>query len=566
MSSIANLTETFEGHTAGQAIAEGATIWTTITGGGTATYYAVSTHNAAGTSTRSARVQITAQNLNLRSTITAKGLVWVRFWLRVVTVPGSNCAVLQFSGAADVTKVGDVQVVPGAGGTTWSLRLRDISTTTGAVSPSFNAGDWVRVAVKVNVGAASKVLRLKVYAGANVDNDTATFDTGDRPSSSALATVDSFHFGAISTDTAEFIFDDIAADDAVEPLIGVSGGTGIPALTEAFEGGTAGAAITTANSFVTQAPSGAGGAPTFAANPYAGVLAARVATVAQDILMQVDFPPQTSMWLKFALRIASGGLPPQPQGPVVRVAIMRWFNVGATSTTIGDLRLGSDGSLQIRDNATSVFTSTTLLTGGYYEIALKITPGSATGHQARIYAGTARGTATATEDSNGRAATASAQTQVNRINFGCLSNDTMTVNFDAFRADSASEPAGINPPGATLAIAATDLSNVEPFDPFSINALVTGGLAPYVIGIQQIGTPPVPLTQVSQVSYQGTAPATLGGVTSTFRWTVTDANSDTATDDSTVGTLSHDHWERRGGAWALPVRERNRTGGVWIGS
>jgi len=207
----------------------------------------------------------------------------------------------------------------------------------------------------------------------------------------------------------------------------------ITALTEDFGGGAPGAAVTTGNSFIDVISGTATGQPTFSdSQPLAlGWQSARVNTVAETNINQLNVSALGALWLGVYVRV--GTLPGANTG------ILNWYN---GSTKIGDIQLSADGSLRLRDNNTAVWVSSPL-PAGWHRLAVRMQPGSASGHQVRVYSGAGLHGDVPSQDSGVQAATASGQALVDNIRFGCMSANTVDVQFARFRGDDAAEPSGL---------------------------------------------------------------------------------------------------------------------------
>jgi hypothetical protein len=323
----------------------------------------------------------------------------------------------------------------------------------------------------------------------------------------------------------------------------------ISALTEDFEGGTNGAAVTTSNSIFDNKTGT--GSVTFNTDAYRGSLAMNISPVADNVVLRADFTAATTLWVGFYMKVVTA--------PAATTAIMNWYS---GTTKIGDLRVGADGTLSLRDGNSQVWAASTPLTiGAWHRIAVKVVPNTATGHRVKIYSGTNLDGSTASQDSGNLAATASGVTNVDNVRFGLISVDTATVRIDRIRADNAVETAGVGT-GAVTANAGVDQTNIEPYTTITLTGVGTGGTTPYTYNwTQTAGTPTVTLSG-SGASRTFAATALLIGAMLTFQLTVTDSASATATDTVDVNVLVHNQFTRVGGAW-VPYDIKSRAGGTW---
>jgi hypothetical protein len=324
----------------------------------------------------------------------------------------------------------------------------------------------------------------------------------------------------------------------------------IAALTENFEGGSNGANISTGNS-IFDSITGSGTA-TFINDAQEGSLSGRVATTAATRILRADITSTGTLWVGFYIKIITT--------PDATSAISSWFS---NTTKVGDFRLGTDNTVSLRDNNTTVWTSTALATNTWHRIAIKSIPNSATGHRVRIYSGANLDTMTTSQDSGDLAATASGMTAVDNFRMGVIGSSTSTLQFDRLRG--ASEPFGIGGADPLVANAGADQNDVEPYSTITLTGSATGGTSPFSYSwVQTAGSPTVTLSG-SGASRTFTAPALLNGTTLTFQVTVTDSVSVSDTDDVVVTVQLHNEFTRTsGGSWA-PYNSRNREGGTWVG-
>ncbi len=205
-----------------------------------------------------------------------------------------------------------------------------------------------------------------------------------------------------------------------------------------FESGANTVAFTTGTSGFSSL---SGTTPTGTTTAHQGSIACQFATTTATSIGRFDLVSTGTEWISFYFRTAAAW---------VQVPIARWFQ---GTVIVGDLRLDTAGTLTLRDNATGVFTSTTVLAANtWYRLSVKVIPGSSTGHQLKIYAGANLDGATATEDSGGKACTASAATAVDNVRWGVLSSSTNTVIVDRIRGDNATEPAGLTAATGTFPV------------------------------------------------------------------------------------------------------------------
>lgn len=203
-------------------------------------------------------------------------------------------------------------------------------------------------------------------------------------------------------------------------------------LTETFESGTSGQAITTSN---TAFGSITGAAPTFDTDAIEGTLAGRFNPAGQQSMGRADFPQRPAAWLSFYLKT-----PLQIANPVY---IASFFHGGAR---IGDLRLSVDGSLAVRDNFTAVLTTPALLQAGQWaRIALRVEPGTAGGLHLRVYTGPNLHTTTPSNGAAGQTANSTVTaTAIDNYRLGVVTAADADLLVDRIIIDDTTEPAPID--------------------------------------------------------------------------------------------------------------------------
>ena len=198
-------------------------------------------------------------------------------------------------------------------------------------------------------------------------------------------------------------------------------------LSRDFDAGTAG------SSAAAEFDNTLGTAPVYhAPSAVTGPLGCRFVSTAGSSRGDFTFSAATTVWVSFYITVESA--------PAANVYIAEWRN-GATK--IGDIRMNSGATtLTMRDNNTAISGITTPALGvGQHRISIRITPGSATGHELRVYSG-ANLHGTSPDFSATGAATAAAQTQVTSVLLGIITSSTWSFGVDRLRLDNAVEPAG----------------------------------------------------------------------------------------------------------------------------
>lgn len=301
---------------------------------------------------------------------------------------------------------------------------------------------------------------------------------------------------------------------------------------ENFDSQPNGTVLTDANTIFTN-HSGAGSTTFSSEWKISGTCSMKVVTAANSIFNRYDLPAaKTLVWVSFYLHVV-GNIDSN-------TAFMVWYAPDHTSK-IGDLRMlpGTSGpQLQLRDNNTGQYSSTELAPGDY-RIAVKVQPGSATGHQLKIYGGANLNSTTTSQDSSGQPATANAQTQVGDFRFGSISSSTVTYHIDRLIFDDAAEPAALVTNQPPTVNAGADQSNVSGGATVTLAATASDpdGTTPTVTWAQTGGTPTVTLSGTGY-NRTFTAPIVASATALTFTATASDGTL-TGTDSVVINVLAN---------------------------
>lgn len=235
----------------------------------------------------------------------------------------------------------------------------------------------------------------------------------------------------------------------------------ITALTENFEGGSAGSDITTSNTFFDKVGSPT---PVFVADSVEGTRSFTPSSLSSSV-SEVDFAGVTTLWIGFYLKLTADA--------TSSTAIWNLYGDGATSNKIADLRVASGGStLQIRSVNTSRWTSTSLALNVWHRIAIGVTVGSTI--QLKIYSGANLHSTTVSQQSGSQSNTNTSASDADNVRFGLVSGDsTLGFRLDRVRGDNASETAAWSDPGAQVDAVTATASGLAPPPSFSANASVT---------------------------------------------------------------------------------------------
>lgn len=237
----------------------------------------------------------------------------------------------------------------------------------------------------------------------------------------------------------------------------------IAELSEGFEAGVAGAQLSTGTT-IFNTITGTGTAATFVNTAvYAGAMAMNmVATGGVVKTYRSDFATQSSAWYGFAIKLDT--LPS---------VIATVYQVYQGTTVAFSVRVNTDGTVQLRDGTTTRFTSSALVTGSWYWVSVKFTPGNATGARLKIY----DATSVLQYDSTDGAATATTATAMDNVRVGYLAGTgDLTFNIDRLEADTASEIAPLVASGGSTEITALreDFENGNTGDALSVaNSIFT---------------------------------------------------------------------------------------------
>jgi hypothetical protein len=212
MAAISALEEDFAGGAVGTAVATTNTIFDNVSGTG-ASKFVVDPFDSTRrmmevTSTGAAQSRIHEMDFP------ATSLLWFRFDMDIDTPLDTNTAILNGylnNSALAGDKIFDIQIVAG----TRTLRLRNVNTTVWT-STVLAAGTKHRVYVYVNLGSATKQIRLMVYSGG--DNTVLTQDSGLITSTATPGTISHLRAGQMSGAIGVTRFGRFRADNAVQPL------------------------------------------------------------------------------------------------------------------------------------------------------------------------------------------------------------------------------------------------------------------------------------------------------------------------------------------------------------
>lgn len=307
----------------------------------------------------------------------------------------------------------------------------------------------------------------------------------------------------------------------------------ITALTEDFNGGANGTEVTTANSIFTNV---GGNRLTFTTDSHpTGQMAALTPSVSvTSSLSRVDYTEVATLWFSMYFKVTVA--------PTAACALVTCY---FTDTKIGDIRILTDSTIQLRSVSTQRAVSSAITVGQWYRLAFQFSPNSTgTGIcRLKLYGGVNLDNTTHLFDSGNQTLTAPV-TGSNNIRVGVAAADaTMRYVMDRFRADNATEPLGLggvtnNPPTAN---AGPDQTGILPGAQVTLSG--TGSSDPDGTVTNHTWTqtagPTVTLSGTGTGSRTFTAPSVVGGTTLTFSLVVTDNGGlDSTADTVNITVLS----------------------------
>lgn len=309
----------------------------------------------------------------------------------------------------------------------------------------------------------------------------------------------------------------------------------IAALTEDYAGAAAGVTISPANSIYDTITGTATSNAFNASGPSGGNgKSQRIACGGGNSINNADLTPVSALYVSFYFYLEAT--------PSVNQSIMNWFS-GVTK--VGDLRILTDNTIQLRDNINSRWISSVpLALGEWHRVEVKMDPGEPLGHLANVWSGgNLHGTTTPSQTSGGVPATAAGllpSDTVSQIRLGGIANDTTSiVRFSRLRGDNAAFPTPLSTGNiAPVANAGPDQTTVAAGATVTLTGSgssdADGTIASYA-WVQLTG--PTVVLAGSGANRTFTAPAIIAA-TMTFQLTVTDNLGTTGTDTVLISTIA----------------------------
>lgn len=232
----------------------------------------------------------------------------------------------------------------------------------------------------------------------------------------------------------------------------------IVALTEDFESGSNGVALSTGNTNFTSI-SGAGADATFVNTSFEGSLAMQMAMTGGTLkTYRIDHTAEAGVWYGFALRIDSSA-----------TATTTIFQAFQNTTLACTIRLLTDNTIQLRDNLTSRFISPVLSTGNWYWVSVHFVPGDAAGARLKVY----DNSSSLIYDSGNGAATSTAATSIDNLRVGILaSTGDCTYSLDRLLADDTDEVGAPATSSTEITELAEDFENGADGDPLDSTSTI----------------------------------------------------------------------------------------------
>lgn len=235
----------------------------------------------------------------------------------------------------------------------------------------------------------------------------------------------------------------------------------ITTLTEDFETGPNGAALSTSNSGADNVTPGGYGTFTNA-SPYLGTFSLNVTVSAQSFGARFDHPLNGG-WRGFALKVITPDL--------TDTAVANWF---AGATKGGDIQLTPSRRLTLRHVSNGIYNTPVLTENTWYYVTVRVSGQ----FRIRVYQN-----GSLWNDSGDLSTTASVGS-LDTFRVGLISNSTARVQFDRLRGDTDTEPTpGITPPSANAVYTRQNVVEVDTSGSTGVMTLTqTSGTAATITG------------------------------------------------------------------------------------
>lgn len=236
-----------------------------------------------------------------------------------------------------------------------------------------------------------------------------------------------------------------------------------------------------------------------------------------------DYAAAGTVWHSFYFKTPAAA-------PAGNETIANWF---LGTTQVGSLRMQSDMTVAVRDvSSATVSTVSPLPPDTWVRGAVKVVPGSPTGHVVRLYVGANKHGSTPDYIIT-TSATNSGASATDNVRIGAVTGG-LTYYVDRLRSDNATEPAGMTGVGPPTVSAGPDLTKDAGGSPFTITGVEVPGGAPIASRQWRVvsGTA-VTLTNATSATVTVTPPVSTGSTVLGYKATDT-ASMESAEDTMTV--------------------------------
>lgn len=511
--------------------------------------------------------------------------IWADFYLKVVKAPNYGqltTAIFQAYNTTPSTHLMDLTIEGSASPGFFILKLRNAgfsaTGTNGYISPDLVVGKEYRIAIHVEPGVAASAsplgtrgLSMKIFSDGNLHTMTPSLTSPSSIVASGVGgtVIDQIKLGTSrGTDIGgiEYFMDDLIVDSTTQPVRS-AGSTVISDWEEGFEAAPAGTLLGPTNSIFTRNQFGTDNG-VIVADPYQNTKSVKFGPSSSYVTYLATTTERTDVFLKFALKVES--LETGLSTNIVELT----NTAGLPAANINLDQQGTDYVLRLRSGTsgtTTLYSLGAIPFSEWIEVGLEYhLTGLDTGTMRLSYwADTDRGQVSATAAGALSAIVGSTGiTSVDTLKIGPKTGIAHEINLDSFRADTASMPASLNPPGqgTSMTVSTNDINNVEPFSIFNLVASISGGAPPYTISWEQTSGGTILLTGADTLSATGEAPAYTVATSPQFTVTVTDSTTPTPLEDSAVATvniLQHDLFWRFGDNWRAIKPYSAIPGGGW---
>lgn len=198
--------------------------------------------------------------------------------------------------------------------------------------------------------------------------------------------------------------------------------------TEDFEGTADGVALSTSNTVFNAGPYGTGTFAFSTTTAHDGSASAKVVTTTASKNMASTLSDQSMGWFVVYFRSTAA---PSANNTLIQIA--------NNSTVVCEVQISTTGTIRLRDQYTTVATSSAVTYNAWHRLAMKVDPGSATGLRARLYLDSNVDGSTADWDSGDKSCTNAGQSVFDEFRIGHLTATNATTYFDDLHTDDTNE-------------------------------------------------------------------------------------------------------------------------------